>query len=102
MNLFAEKLERAFVQLVVRKVGSTEEALRHFAIKVWPDRDEKRAHEKIKLLTDGYQGKRAGKQQRLVFGDAQRMAHVLQTPLGYLVMLAEENVKREEQGLQPY
>lgn len=102
MNFFAEKLERAFVQLAIRKSGSTESAIKDFAVRVWPDKDEKRAHEKIKLLTEGYQGKRAGKQQRLVFGDAQRMAHVLQIPLGYLVTLAEENVKREEQGLEPY
>ncbi|MDL2209733.1 hypothetical protein LJC23_00020 [Desulfovibrio sp. OttesenSCG-928-I05] len=102
MKFYAEKFERAFVQLVVRKAGCTESALKEFAIKVWHDKDEKRAHEKIKLLTEGYQGKRAGKQQRLVFGDAQRMAQVLNQPLGYLVTLAEENVKREAQGLEPY
>lgn len=102
MNFFAEKLERAFVDLVVRKAGETESALKEFAAKVWHDKDEKRAHEKIRLLTDGYQGKRAGKQQRLVFGDAQRMAQVLDMPLGYLVTLAEENVKREAEGLEPY
>ncbi len=102
MNFFAEKLERAFVDLVVRKAGATESALKDFAVKVWHDKDEKRAHEKIRLLTDGYQGKRAGKQQRLVLGDAQRMAQALDMPLGYLVTLAEENVKRAEQGLEPY
>ena len=101
MNFFAEKLERAFVQLAVRKAGSSESAIKDFAVRVWPDKDEKRAHEKIKLLTEGYP-KKGGTPQRLVFGDAQRMAHVLQIPLGYLVMLAEENVKREEQGLEPY
>lgn len=106
MNFFAERLEQAFVQLVARKVGATESELKAFAVKVWHDKDEKRAHEKIKLLTEGYpshlKGKRAGRPQRLIFGDAQRMAHVLNMPLGYLVTLAEENVRREEQGLEPY
>lgn len=101
MNFFAERLERAFVQLVVKKAGSTEDALKEFAARVWHDKDKRRAHEKIKLLTVGYQDK-AGKQQRLVFADAQRMAQELNMPLGYLVMLAEENAKREEQGLEPY
>lgn len=74
---------------------------KEFAEKVWPERGGKRAHEKIRLLTDGYPNK-DGTPQRLIFGDAQRMAHVLNIPLGYLVTLAEENVKREEQGLEPY
>ena len=101
MNFYAERLERAFVRLVARKAGATEDALRSFAVKVWPEKEEKRAHEKIKLLTEGYP-KKGGAPQRLVFGDAQRMAHALELPLGYLVTLAEENVKREEQGLEPY
>lgn len=101
MNFSAEKFERAFVELVARKAGSTDAALKDFAVKVWSDKDEKRAHEKIKLLTEGYP-KKGGVPQRLIFGDAQRMAQVLELPLGYLVALAEENVKREEQGLEPY
>lgn len=101
MNFFADRLEHHFIQLAVRKAGVTDEALKKFAVLVWPDKEEKRAHEKIKLLTEGYP-KKGGVRQRLVFGDAQRMALALQIPLGYLVTLAEENVKREEQGLEPY
>lgn len=115
MNFYAEKLERSFVRLVVKKViatmgatlpNSPDDSLKDFAIRVWPDKDEKRALEKIKLLTAGYptsvKGKRAGRPQRLVFGDAQRMAYVLEVPLAYLITLAEENIKREEKGLDPY
>lgn len=104
MNLYAKKLERAFVSFVVNKVTCNaegrEDALKAFAAQVWPEMDRKRAHEKIRLLTDGYPQK-GGVPQRLTLGDAQRMAEALNTPLGYVVALADESVKRMDAGLPP-
>ena len=104
MNLFANKLERSFVAVAVskalRNAKEQEDVLKAFAVQVWPEMDKKRAHEKMRLLTDGYPHK-GGVPQRLTLEDAQKMAMVLNIPLGYLIALADENIKREEAGLPP-
>lgn len=94
MILCSDKLERSFISLIVNKVTEKNIPLKSFAVQVWPDMSPKSAYEKIRLLTEGYRQK-GGTPQRLTFGDAYRMAVVLQIPLGYLVAIAEEGMTSE-------
>lgn len=98
MIFLSDKIERYFISLIVDKVTTKDIPLKSFAVQVWPDMSQKSAHEKIRLLTEGYPQK-GGAPQRLTFGDAYRMAVVLQIPLGYLVAIAEESMANEGAGL---
>jgi len=86
----ANALERAFVELVARRVKERGWKKGEFAAAVWPEDAPKVAMARwtaMRSLT------KTGKPQGVLISDAERMAQVFGEDLGYLLSASKEKLK---------
>ena len=89
---FAQKLERAFVELVDSRAERRNFGKGEFAAQVWPDVPPKAAASRWSAIRG--RATHTGKPQSVAIADAQRMAEVLDEDLSYLLAVAKENTSR--------
>lgn len=89
---FAQKLERAFVELVDSRAERRNFGKGEFAALVWPDVPPKAAASRWSAIRG--RATHTGKPQSVAIADAQRMAEVLGEELSYLLAVAKENISR--------
>lgn len=89
---FAQKLERAFVELVHSRAERRNFGKGEFAAQVWPDASPKAAASRWSAMRG--KATHTGKPQGVQIADAQRMAEVLGEDLSYLLAVAKENASR--------
>jgi hypothetical protein len=93
---FAQRLERAFVELVTKKSDQRGMGKMEFAAKMWPWMNPKIASTCWTAMRT--RSAHTGKPQNITLADAQRMADALGEDLGYLMSVSKEAVRQE---LQP-
>lgn len=89
-NDFAQRVERAFVDLVVERAEKKGLAKGKFAAMVWPDMNPKAAATRWNSVRS--KAFHTGKPQSVPIADAQRMASALGLQLNYMIVLATEKV----------
>lgn len=90
---FAMTLERAFVELVAKRVKDRGIKKGEFAAKVWPEDSPKAAAARWTAMRS--KASNTGKPQGVLISDAQRMAEVLGEDLSYLLVLAKEHAREQ-------
>lgn len=85
---FAMALERAFVELVAKRVKKRGFKKGEFAALVWPENSPKAAAARWTAMRS--KASNTGKPQGVLISDAQRMAEVLGEDLSYLMAVAKE------------
>lgn len=90
---FAQKIERAFVDLVTAKAEQRDIGKMEFAAKMWPWMNPKIASTRWTAMRT--RSAHTGKPQNITLADAQRMADALGEDLGYLLAVAKESVRKE-------
>ena len=88
---FAQRIERAFVELVAERAERKGFKKGEFAAKIWPDMNSKTAATRWNSVR--IKASHTGKPQSVPIADAQRMADVLGENLGYLLAVATENAR---------
>lgn len=95
MKNFEDKLERAFMQVILDRLGKKKRSFSDFAVEVWPaPTPKKTAVGKFRQLRTP--SPVTGRCQSLSLGAAHRMAQALGEELGYLLAVARERIKNEE------
>lgn len=89
---FAQKLERAFVDLVASRADARNFGKGEFAAQVWPDVPPKAAASRWSAIRG--KASNTGKPQGVLIADAQSMADVLGEDLSYLLAVAKENARK--------
>lgn len=89
---FAQKLERAFVELVDNRAEARNFGKGEFAATVWPDVAPKAAASRWSAMRG--KATNTGKPQGVLISDAQSMADVLGEDLSYLLAVAKENARK--------
>lgn len=92
---FAQRLERAFVELVTTRTAQRDVGKMEFAAKMWPWMNPKIASTRWTAMRT--RSAHTGKPQNITLADAQRMADALGEDLGYLLAVAKETVRKELQ-----
>lgn len=93
-----ELMERAFVRMIVGRLQKHGMNYSEFAVLVWPDVPKKTAVGKFRQLREP--STRTGKYQHLSLSTAARMAKVLGLELSYILVVAQEEARRQmEEGL---
>lgn len=87
----ADALERAFVELVARRVTHRGWKKGEFAAAVWPDVSPKVAMSRWTAIRG--KASKTGKPQGVSISDAERMAQVLHEDLSYLMAAAREKLR---------
>lgn len=88
---FAQRIERAFVELVVDRSERKGFKKGEFAAQVWPSMSAKAAATRWNSIRS--KAYHTGKPQSVPIADAQRMADVLGEDLSYLLAVAKENAR---------
>lgn len=88
-NDFAQRVERAFVDLVVERAERKGLRKGEFAARVWPEMNPKAAATRWNSVRS--KAFHTGKPQSVPIADAQRMASALGLQLNYLIVIATEN-----------
>jgi hypothetical protein len=88
---FAQRLERAFVELVAERAERKGFKKGEFASRVWPGVSSKTAATRWNSVRS--KAFHTGKPQSVPISDAQRMADVLGENLGYLLAVATEKAR---------
>lgn len=94
-NNFAMALERAFVELVAGRVKGRGWKKGEFAAMVWPKDTPKAAA--ARWTTMRSRASNTGKPQGVQISDAQRMAEVLGEDLSYLMAVAKEQARAQQE-----
>ncbi|GFH63348.1 MAG: hypothetical protein ZNDK_1119 [Candidatus Desulfovibrio kirbyi] len=89
---FAQKLERAFVELVDSRAERRNFGKGEFAAQVWPDVPAKAAASRWSAIRG--KATNTGKPQGVLISDAESMAAVLGEDLSYLLAVAKENARK--------
>jgi hypothetical protein len=92
-NDFAQRVERAFVDLVVERAERKRFKKGEFAAMVWPDMNPKAAATRWNSVRS--KAFHTGKPQSVPIADAQRMASALGLELSYLLVIAAENAQAQ-------
>jgi len=87
----ADALERAFVELVARRVKERGWKKGEFAAEVWPDVKPKVAMARWTAMRG--RATKTGKPQGVSISDAERMAQVLREDLSYLMAASREKLR---------
>lgn len=87
----ANALERAFVELVARRVEERGWKKGEFAAEVWPEDKPKVAMARWTAMRR--KASKTGKPQGLSISDAERMAQVLREDLSYLLSATREKLR---------
>jgi hypothetical protein len=95
---FAQRIERAFVDVVTNKAEQRNMGKMEFAAKMWPWMNPKIASTRWTAMRT--RSAHTGKPQNITLADAQRMADALSEDLGYLVAIAKEAVRKELQTVR--
>lgn len=88
-----ELMERAFVRLVANHIQKKNMNFSEFAVRVWPGVPKKTAVGKFRQLREP--STRTGKYQNLSLSAAAQMARVLGLEFNYLMVLAQEEVRKQ-------
>ena len=88
---FAMALERAFVELVAKRVKERGFKKGEFAALVWPENSPKAAAARWTAMRS--KASNTDKPQGVLISDAQRMAEVLGEDLSYLMAVAKEQAR---------
>lgn len=88
---FAQRVERAFVELIAERAERDGYKKGEFAAKIWPDMNPKAAATRWNSVR--IRASHTGKPQSVPIADAQRMAAVLRVDLSYLLVIATENAR---------
>ena len=94
-NNFAMALERAFVELVAGRVKGRGWKKGEFAAMVWPNDTPKAAAARWTAMRS--KASNTGKPQGVQISDAQRMAEVLGEDLSYLMAVAKEQARAQQE-----
>ena len=89
---FPQRFERAYVALVTERAALRGYKKGEFAAKLWPWMKPKVAAIREKAV-------HTGKPQSVTIADALRMADALGEDVGYLMVIAKENVRKEFSGV---
>lgn len=89
----AMALERAFVELVAKRVKDRGIKKGEFAAQVWPEDSPKAAAARWTAIRS--KASKTGKPQGVLISDAQRMADVLGEDLSYLMAVAKEQAREQ-------
>lgn len=93
---FAQKFERAFVDLVTVRAEQRGFRKGEFAAKMWPWMNPKIAATRWNAMRD--KSAHTGKPQNITLADALRMADALGEDLGYLLSVTREGVRKTFQA----
>ena len=93
-----ELMERAFVRLIVDRVQRQGMNFSEFAVQVWPDIPKKTAVGKFRQLREP--STITGKYQNLSLSAAAQMAKVLGLELNYLLVVAQEEARKQIEAEQ--
>ena len=93
---FAMALERAFVELVAKRVKDRGIKKGEFAAQVWPEDSPKAAAARWSAMRS--KASNTGKPQGVSVSDAQRMAEVLGEDLSYLMAIAKEQAREQAEA----
>lgn len=88
-----ELMERAFVRLIVERLHKQGMNYSEFAVQVWSDVPKKTAVGKFRQLREP--STLTGKYQNLSLSAAAQMAKVLGLELSYLLVVAQEEARRQ-------
>ena len=94
-NNFAMSFERAFVEMIASRVKKKGWKKGEFATKVWPDDTPKAAAARWTAMRS--KASNTGKPQGVLISDAQLMAEVLGEDLSYLMAVAKEQAKAQQE-----
>jgi len=95
---FPQRIERAFVELVLRRTEQRGMGKMEFAAKMWPWMKPKIASTRWTAMRS--KSAHTGKPQHVTLADAHRMADALGEDLSYLLAVAKENVRQEFQPVR--
>lgn len=95
-NDFPQMFERAFVALVTERAAARGYRKGEFAAMLWPWMKPKVAATRWNAIRD--KAIPTGKPQSVTIADALRMADALGEDVGYLMVIAKENVRRSLSG----
>ena len=95
---FPQRIERAFVELVLRRTEQRGMGKMEFAAKMWPWMKPKIASTRWTAMRS--KSAHTGKPQQVTLADAHRMADALGEDLSYLLAVAKENVRQEFQPVR--
>jgi hypothetical protein len=89
---FPQMVEREFVTVIARRADERGYGKGEFAVRMWPWMNPKIAATRWCSIRE--KAAHTGKPQIVSLADAQRMADAVGEELGYLVVVAKENVKK--------
>lgn len=89
---YAQRIERAFVEIIIERSERKGFKKGEFASKVWPDMTSKAAATRWNSIR--IKASNTGKPQSVPIADAQRMADVLGENLSYLLAVAMEKARK--------
>jgi hypothetical protein len=90
---FPQRVERAFVEVVVNRAEMRGYKKGEFAAKLWPWINPNVAATRWSAIRD--KAAHTGKPQNVTVADAQRMADALGEELSYLMVMAKENARKQ-------
>jgi len=93
---FPQMFERAFVALVTERSEDRGYKKGEFAAKLWPWMNPKIAATRWNAIRE--KAVHTGKPQNVTIADALRMADALGEDVGYLMVIAKENLKKQMAG----
>ncbi|MGX7949498.1 immunity protein [Oleidesulfovibrio alaskensis] len=93
-DLFSQKVERAFVEIIVERAEKKNFKKGEFAALVWPEMSAKAAASRWASVR--FKASNTGKPQAVSIADAQRMATIVGQPLGYLLVIAAERANGQK------
>lgn len=91
---FSQKVERAFVELVIEKAERKGFKKGEFAAQVWPEMSPKAAATRWTSIR--LKASNTGKPQAVAIADAHRMATVIGIELSYLLAIATERASGQK------
>lgn len=89
-NDFSQKVERAFVSIIIERAERKGFKKGEFAAKIWPEMSPKAAASRWTSVR--IRASNTGKPQSVSIADAQRMAAIVGKELSYLLAVAAERV----------
>ena len=91
---FSQKVERAFVEIVIERAERKGFKKGEFAAQIWPEMSPKAAASRWTSIR--LKASNPGKPQSVSIGDAQRMAAVIGKELSYLLAIAAERASGQK------
>ena len=91
---FSQKVERAFVEIVIERAERKGFKKGEFAAQIWPEMSPKAAASRWTSIR--LKASNTGKSQSVSIADAQRMAAVIGKELSYLLAIAAERASGQK------